>query len=67
MGFLLIGLGGYLIYREIKTVRVAVWVKLPSQLDFLARAVQTPTQSLVELNRELALTGGRGWEWSAQE
>ncbi|KAK5607814.1 hypothetical protein CRENBAI_010819, partial [Crenichthys baileyi] len=54
-GFLLVGVGGYLAYREIQKTSAAVLaiVRLPGMYDGICRAINTQTEMLLELNRRL--------------
>ncbi|MED6272676.1 hypothetical protein CHARACLAT_032832 [Characodon lateralis] len=61
-GFLLFGVGGYLVYRVIRKTWTAVQSipKLPAVLDGVCRAINTQTEMLREQNRNLAAVGLRG-------
>lgn len=52
MGFFLIELGEYLIYRETAWL-FGTWQSCTGQTDGLGRAIQTQTQYLLELNHKL--------------
>ncbi|KAK5603505.1 hypothetical protein CRENBAI_006081, partial [Crenichthys baileyi] len=54
-GFLLFGVGGYLVYRVIRKTWLAVQSipKLPAMLDGVCRAINTQTEMLRKQNRKL--------------